>query len=254
MTRPDHKFIWHELNTTDIDAAAAFYGALLGWTIRDEERETYLHFYQGGDAVAGLVEAEGGQPPHWQMYVGTSDMEAYAERAEGTGAKALSPLLDIPGTGKLQVFADPEGGVLAAMQPADADRGSWNLESGPGRFCWVELMCDDVNAEVGFYKQVAGWDTLPMDVGGVDYHILTPPGGEQQDGVGGVMQKMQPGPTAWLGYIAVEDVDAMLVRAKDLGAQPMGDAIDVGEFGRCGLITDPTGAVVALYQSKQAGC
>lgn len=246
----DQKIIWNELASVDVDASASFYNALFGWTIREEERDTYLHFYQGDDTVAGLVQSHGGAPPHWAVYVGTSDIEAYAERALAAGAKALTPLLDIPSTGKLQAFADPEGAVLAAFAPAKTDRDSWGGSSQPGRFCWVELMCDDTAAMKAFYSSVAGWDLMPMAVGEIDYTLLVVAGGGQQDAVGGLCAKQAPGPSAWLPYVSVVDVDATLRQAGDLGATIIAPAMDVGDFGRCGIFQDPGGAVLAVYQQK----
>lgn len=252
MSNLDQQIIWNELAVVDVDAAAAFYQGLFGWTIREDERETYLHFYQGDVTVAGLSKLEGGAPPHWRVYVGTDDIDAYAERAQSAGAQAITPQLDIPHTGKLHFFADPEGGVLAAFQPADAERESWGPSSTPGRFCWVELMCSDTSAMANFYSQVAGWDTLPMAVGDIDYTLLVKRGGGQQDAVGGLMQKQADGPTAWLPYVSVANVDESMRLAGDLGAQVIAPPMDVGDFGRCGVLMDPCGAVVAVYQAKQA--
>jgi len=85
----EHTIIWNELHSSDIHASAAFFRALFGWAIREEERETYLHFYASKDSdetVGGLMPLQAGAKPMWQVYVGTSDIEAYAERAEAGGA------------------------------------------------------------------------------------------------------------------------------------------------------------------------
>jgi len=251
----EHKIIWNELHCPDVDAAIAFYGALFGWTIREEERATYLHFYADGQTVGGLMQAHDSAPPLWQVYVGTDDVEAYTKRAEAAGGRALTPLMDIPHTGKLQILLDPEGASLAPFAPLATERDSWNASSKPGHFCWVELLCDDLDAEVAFYEKVAGWQTLGMDVGGEPYQLFVPPGGGQQDAVGGAGAKppWAEGPSAWLPYVSVADVDAATKLARELDAKVVHGPEDIGEFGRCSVLRDPSGCLFAVYQQK-ASC
>lgn len=246
----DQQIIWNELASVDVDESAAFYKQLFGWTIREEERDTYLHFYIGDQTVAGLSALHGDQPPHWQVFVGTSDAEAYAARAKAAGGHAVTPLMDIPHTGRIQYWADPEGAVLAAFEPSSPDRDSWGNSGTPGHFCWVELMCDDSSQALSFYKRVVEWDVMPMAVGDVDYNLVLKKGGGQQDAAGGVMRKMEPGPSVWLPYVSVANVDASAQKAGDLGAQILQPPTDVGDFGRCAVFMDPGGAVLAIYQAK----
>jgi len=253
----EHKIIWNELHSSDVDASAAFYGALFGWAIREDERETYLHFYASADSdetVAGLTPAHPGAPTMWQVYVGTEDIEAYAGRADAAGAKAATPLMDIPHTGKLQIFLDAEGASLAPFQPAHADRKSWDSSGDPGRFCWVELLTNDHAAQVAHYKQVVGWDTLEMDMGEFTYTLFTPPGGGQMDAVGGAMPMPEGagGPSVWLPYVAVESCDASTAKARELGATIHQEPQDIGDSGRFSVFDDPGGVTIAIYEKR--GC
>lgn len=251
----EHKIIWNELHTSDVDAAAAFYGVLFGWAIREDERETYLHFYASPDSdetVAGLVPAHPGAPAMWQVYVGTDDIEGYSARAESAGAKAVTPLMDIPHTGKLQVFLDPEGASLAPFQPMHADRKSWETSGTPGRFCWVELLTTRQAAQVEHYKEVVGWETLELDMGAFKYTLFVPPGGAQQDAVGGAMPMPEGagGPSVWLPYVAVESCDAATEKARELGATIHQEPQDVGDFGRFSVFDDPQGVTLAIYEQQ----
>ena len=61
---------WYELGTGDLDAAQAFYGAVLGWEIADAGMKdfAYLLARSGGEMVAGmmsLAEQEFAPPPNW---------------------------------------------------------------------------------------------------------------------------------------------------------------------------------------------
>jgi predicted enzyme related to lactoylglutathione lyase len=253
----EHQIIWNELHSSDVEASAAFYGALFGWAIREEERETYLHFYASADSdetVAGLMPAHPGAPVMWQVYVGTEDIEAYAKRAEAAGAKAVTPLMDIPHTGRLQVLLDKEGASLAPFQPSKMDHDSWRSSEEPGRFCWVELLTRDHAAQVDFYKSIVGWETLDMDMGEFTYTLFVPPGGDQQDSIGGAMPMPAGvgGPSVWLAYVTVESCDASTARARELGATIHQEPRNVGDFGRFAVLDDPGGATIAIYEKR--GC
>ena len=146
----DHKIIWNELRVSDVDAALEFYGPLFGWSIKEEERKTYVHFYKGETTVAGFLGPHGSQSeaPHWHVYVGTSDIESYAKRAEDAGGKAPMGIMDIPYTGKVSHVSDPAGAVLTPFQVADPKRTSWGHSSKSGHFCWVELLSQDAQRAI----------------------------------------------------------------------------------------------------------
>ncbi len=70
---------------------------------------------------------------------------------------------------------------------------------------------------------------------------------------GGLMKHPVPGaPSAWLAYVLVEDVKAATSKAKSLGATVMKDVTEVAGMGWFSIITDPTGAVLGMWQAKKA--
>ena len=117
-------------------------------------------------------------------------------------------------------------------------------------FCHVELMVADPTAAVAFYKKMFGWkfQTLPM-APGMDYHMFQ----TGKDPGGGIMGLPQPGiPPCWMAYVLVPNVATALEKAKKLGAQVMQEKMAAGEFGWFGVIIDPQGAALALWQPKPA--
>ena len=63
-------------------------------------------------------------------------------------------------------------------------------------------------------------------------------------------QRNAGAPPAWNSYITVENADQTLARAKELGATVHADAFDVMEAGRMGVIQDPQGAYVLVWEPK----
>jgi predicted enzyme related to lactoylglutathione lyase len=111
-------FCWDELNTSDVEAAKKFYGAVFGWQGKGGDRE-YWHWQNAGREIGGMMPAPGPNvPPHWLAYVAVSDVDATTKRAEALGAKALMPGMEITKVGKFSVVQDPTGGVFSPFRSA----------------------------------------------------------------------------------------------------------------------------------------
>lgn len=118
-----------------------------------------------------------------------------------------------------------------------------------GSFIWYELMTPDPDASRAFYSAVIGWAIDVQPTGDMDYRMIAAPDGH----VGGVMrmtQDMQAGGArpAWLGYLSVDDVDAMVARAKDAGGAVIMPGWDIPGIGRLAMIADPQGAPFYLMR------
>ena len=114
-------------------------------------------------------------------------------------------------------------------------------------FCHLELNSTDLSKSKDFYGKLFTWEYDAMDMGpGGTYVIIKPGTGPG----GGMMTHPVPGaPSAWLPYVAVDDVAASTAKAKSLGAQVMRDKTEVPNMGWFSIILDPTGAALGLWQS-----
>ena len=112
-------------------------------------------------------------------------------------------------------------------------------------FVHVELNTTDLGKAKEFYGALFDW-TLE-DVPGMDYTVI-----KVGEGTGGGMMKHPvPGaPSAWLAYVAVNDIDAATAKAKSLGASVMKDVAEIPGIGWFSVIIDPTGAALALFKPK----
>lgn len=111
-----------------------------------------------------------------------------------------------------------------------------------GDFLWYELITTDPDAASAFYGEILGWSTKRSIQPDMDYREFQ----VSQTSIGGMMAMpadsgdMRPG---WLGYIAVDDVDATLVRVTAAGGTVHMPATDIPEVGRIAMVGDPQGAV-----------
>lgn len=118
----------------------------------------------------------------------------------------------------------------------------------PNPFVHIELNTTDLRAAKEFYGQLFQWDLKDVDMGANGTYTLINVGG----GTGGGMMKHPiPGaPSAWLPYVEVTDLPAATKKAKALGAQIVQESMPVQDMGTFSIIIDPTGAPLALWQSK----
>lgn len=252
------EFIWYELLTSDVKAAAAFYGSLLGWSCQavDTTAPDGYHLFRVDDReVGGLMQLPTGSDcpaaePGWIGYIGVDDVDATARALLADGASQLVPPTDIPGVGRFAVIADPQGAVFTIMRGAMEERSRAFSPGDLGHCQWNELATSDLEVALAFYSRHFGWskaDRMPICEDGI-YQIL------EKDGCtfGAIMNILaQDQRPAWGFYFAVEDIDAALARATAGGGRLLHEPSEIpgGEFILHGL--DPQGARFALVGPRK---
>jgi uncharacterized protein len=114
-----------------------------------------------------------------------------------------------------------------------------------GFFHWNELNTNDPAKAKRFYKSTLGWsyDSMKMPGGGTYTVVMS---GDKM--VGGIFDTrktdMAKLPEHWLSYIAVDDVDKRLAKAKKAGAKIMREPFDIPGTGRIAILKQPGGGVV----------
>jgi len=113
-------------------------------------------------------------------------------------------------------------------------------------FVHVELNTPDVNKAKQFYGKLFDWQLEDMSMGPAGTYTMIKVG----EGRGGGMMAPPPGgPTMWLAYVQVDDIEASTQKAKSLGAKVMRDVTDIPRTGRFSILTDPAGAMFAMFQA-----
>lgn len=124
-----------------------------------------------------------------------------------------------------------------------------------GEFIWYELCTPDADGAQAFYSAVIGWDIADSLTPDMDYRIVHATDDENGERVpvGALAQlsdEMQVcgAQPVWLGYIAVDDVDASVNRIVAAGGAVSMPATDIADVGRIALVTDPQGAPFYLMR------
>jgi uncharacterized protein len=246
-------FSWTDLSTPDPAAAAAFYGALLGWEgeeVPAGPEATYWMMRVGGRDVAGMSamreeQLAAGAPPAWLSYVTVRDADATAGRATELGGALMLPPFDVLDAGRMALVRDPQGAIFALWQPR-AHIGA-GLVNDPGAMVLNQLTTDDPEAAAGFYSDLFGWRITQVTTEPQAYWGI-----ENGGSLNGGLMALPPGtpaPPHWLVYFTAADLDAAAeVIAHEGGAvvtPPM-----VIQSGRILVARDPQGAYFALFEGE----
>ena len=122
-----------------------------------------------------------------------------------------------------------------------------------GRFAWYELLTTDVASARGFYGEVLGWGTKDASAPGFCYTLMT--AGDAP--VGGLMDLPEEGlrlgaTPRWVGYVAVDDLDATAVEIRRLGGTIFVPPTD-SNVGRISIVADPQQAAFGLVAGLRYG-
>lgn len=113
---------WHELYTTDWQAAMDFYASQFGWE-RDHpfdmgEMGTYQIFSVNGQQAGGMMNKPPQIPtPVWQFYFTVPAIDAAAKRVTDGGGKVLMGPTEVPGGSWIVQCQDPQGAHFAMSAP-----------------------------------------------------------------------------------------------------------------------------------------
>lgn len=111
-------FSWHELATTDWEAAWDFYSSLFGWENTEDmemgEIGTYRMFSTGARPVGGMFN----KPPElpvsaWWLYARVADIEKALAAVKANGGHVMSGPMEVPGGDMVAQCIDPQGGAFA---------------------------------------------------------------------------------------------------------------------------------------------
>jgi len=115
---------WHELHTSDWEAAFAFYSGQFGWA-KDQGLDmgpmgTYQLFTAGGgNTIGGMFNANTFGRPAWLYYFVVRNIDEAAERVRSSGGEVLNGPMEVPGGAWIIQCRDPQGAMFALVGMRD---------------------------------------------------------------------------------------------------------------------------------------
>ncbi|HMG45268.1 MAG TPA: VOC family protein [Acidimicrobiales bacterium] len=263
---------WVETTQPDPVAAAAFYGALFGWTFNDrmppDAPGQYLVAHLEDLDVAAVGSQSEGTPPTamWHTYVTVDSADDTAARVSEAGGAVISEPFDVFDVGRMAVVADPAGATFCLWQPGSFHGAE--VVNAPGSWNWSNLATGDPEGAKAFYAAVFGWEARTISLGGFeatmfclpdygDFLATLEPGLRERQADQGAPEGFADAiawletttsdevPAHWSVTFSATDTRATASLAARLGGTVIVPPFDAGN-ATMATLTDPAGAVFTV--------
>src|SRR5215218_2147445 len=197
----------------------------------------------------------------WNTYIWVDGVDETASKVRDAGGSVVIEPYDVMDSGRMAMFADPEGASFWVLQ-ANQHKGA-QLVNEPGALNLNGLNTRDVEGAKSFYGSVFGWRTLTLD-GGPEMWTLpgfgdflerdnpdlrqqfaeadAPKGFEDVVATINPIPDDQPDtPAHWSVTFAVDDADGAAAKATELGGKVIVSPFDA-PWVRMTIVSDPQGA------------
>lgn len=245
---------WFSLMTTDLKRSCDFYAELANYEITEYEmpgvgKAQIFNSHQKGFAGPVALDESAGIPSHWITYYTVADVDESTKRVEKLGGKVCIEPFDMPGIGRTSVINDPSGAVFHLFTPFEKEQDINVMGGKPGQICWVELMVEDVEPVIQFYKELLNWHIEKLNMSDTEDYFTCKVGEVE---VAGIMKKpadLPKMPPHWLPFVSVENIQTSSEKAENLGAEALLGPQEVPNIGVFTLLKDPTGAIFYLFEN-----
>lgn len=257
MANPTGSFIWYELMTPDANAAARFYGAVVGWRIAgqpnplSEGMDYRAIAREDGGSAGGVLQLSpsmqaNGARAAWVAYLHVADVDLAVQAITADGGQALMPKMTLP-VGEMAMVTDPMGApfyVMTPVPPADQPDATSDVFSvdRPQHVRWNELCTEEVARAQAFYGRHFGFQ----------FNHAMPPGRPHEDGlfidhgglrVGGLIQRPDiADASGWTFYFGVRSTRAAKQAIESNGGAVVVDLHQLHGGDWALIATDPQGA------------
>jgi len=187
-------------------------------------------------------------PPYWILYVATDSADKTAARAAELGAKIVLAPNDVYGFGRMALISDPTHAPFSVWEPQQ--HTGVEVAGIEGTVCWADLSTPDPQTAAKFYSALFGWEiTAGSDPSSNYLHIKN--GESFIGGIPPASMRNPQVPPHWMLYFLVSDCDASAAKAQALGATLLMPSQSIEHVGRMAVVTDPQGALFALFQPEK---
>ena len=259
-------FIWYELMTSDVTAAAKFYGTVVGWKVADRadplngDMDYRLIGRSDGGYTGGVLPLTAdmvrhGASPAWLGYLHVADVDAAVQAIEADGGRLLMPRKDLP-AGAIAMVGDPMGTPFYVMTPisppGNRDAKSDVFDPTTAQHVrWNELASPDQLRAKKFYERHFGFEfTESMPMGAMGTYDFIDHAGLR---IGAIMQKPPQSPQgAWLFYFGVRSITEAKAAIETGGGKVLNGPHQVPGGDWVVIALDPQGAAFGVVGPQGA--
>lgn len=231
------RFVWIDLITEDVAAAASFYGRLFEWrAAKSEQNRDYYLFYREDKPIAGMVAADNLDAEKseslWLLTMSVEKVDQAVTVAKARGGEVLEGPLDVEGRGRMVLISDSGDAPLILLEAAGSDPTDGPVEAGT--WLWTDLITGNREQAIVFYTALAGYRVERTETGKDHHHDVFKLHGRP---LAGLVEIQRDGlEDNWLPYFKVADIDQSIEYARKLGGRL------ILRSGDTAVLADPTGA------------
>jgi predicted enzyme related to lactoylglutathione lyase len=236
---------WADAMFADLEGATRFYGDVLGWTFGESDSAygNYTQAFADGKAVAAIVPQMPGEETQsaWCLYFASADAAATVAKVKAAGGQVVMEPMKVGDFGTMALAKEPTGAAFGIWQP-ERHKGFEKIAE-PGAYGWAEVFTRDAETADAFLTAVFPYQAQKIADEHMDFKVFSV--GDKSNVVLGRMkmgEEFPPDVPSYVNvYFVVDDCDATVKKAADLGAKlqfgPMSSP-----YGRFAALSDPQGA------------
>jgi predicted enzyme related to lactoylglutathione lyase len=236
------KFVWHDLLTSDVATARAFYGQLLNWTF--EQRGRYTIVKLNDKRIGGIIDIQPKSLEYhaarWIASLSVPDVDQAASVVLANGGKIHKGPEQIGDRGRVALVCDPHGAQFSLIHTENGDPGDGPIEEGS--WLWHELWTNNPNDSANFYKELAGYSEIEK----LDSYLILKADEQWRAGIRNLFNKALE--QRWVPVIKVNDVKAISTLAKQLGGRVIIEPENPDFVDQVALLADPSGALFMIQE------
>jgi uncharacterized protein len=251
MLNSQGRFVWHDLATSNTDAAASFYTQVTPWKTQPGDYDPKYTMWVNDGQPLGGCEVLGDElkarnvAPQWLPYVYVYDVDACTRQVKTLGGEVRMGPYEVPNVGGWSVITDPFGARIGMYEP-EAKVPVEHRAPRRGEFSWHELMTADYKAAFEFYHELFGWEkTGESDMGEMGIYLMFGKKGVPYGGMFNRRPEMPP--PNWLSYIRVDDVRQTAEAVKKFGGVVHRGPMEVPGGDMIAICSDPQSAMIAFH-------
>lgn len=250
---------WAELSTNDASYAKQFYSPLFRWDYEDHPTVTgqvYSLAMIDDSAVAAINRFQNEQwwfwaKPQWHLYLAVEDIDATANQVSELGGSLLGQVFNLVEAARGLSAAHHAGGTICFWE-ARSHRGA-EIGNHHGSMTWAEVTTNNPSDASRFFTELLGLgieeDATPT-LGGEQKYVL-----RTTKQVAGIVERTRrSGEPAeqpdWTVYFGVDDLDAVVSTATELGGSVIQGPMATMHLGRVAKLKDPKGAVFGVQELR----
>lgn len=236
------KVVWHDLLTSDVEAAKSFYGTLFDWSF--EQGDQYVQIKRGTQPIGGIAlvknKSDEKHVARWIASLSVADVDKAAKFVLQSGGKIHEGPDELDNRGRVAFISDPHGAQITLVRLNAGDPADQGIDVGV--WMWDELWTDEPSKSIEFYVDLADYTSVDE----LDDYWLLKKDEKWRAGVRALFDReLEP---RWVPVIRVSSAAETSELAVSLGGKLIIATDTSTDTEHVALLADPSGALFMVQE------